>query len=543
MMSRLKIFKLLLITVTCFLVFGFIIYPLLQLFPQSRSQSFAALFSQKQILSACFNSFLLAVITVAGSAVIGTYFAYSFYFKKIRLRRFLSVIVLLPIAIPPIVGVMAYLFLAGENGLLMKLTGLKHFYLSGWTAIIFIHLYSFYPLFYLFAGNALKTVDNNIIEASRILGAGKNRTFFRIILPQLKPALLGASLLTFMASMASFSAPFIFGGSQRFLTTEIYYAKINGDTSLSALLSLLLAAISIAALFLFRLYSKQIPATRQTKGAAKKINAGDNKNYNYQATVISILFAAIIILPIVSLIVISLSPDSALMNPGFDQNISFKNYSELFTNADFLQPFMNSLSTSLIAVALSILAGLSIAHIIRGKKNIFKTLLEALSSIPYGLPGTVIAICLILSFNVPTIFTFNTVLVGTFGILPLAYTIRNLPVMTQAVKAGLHAVDSSAEEASASLGAGSFKTWRSVTLPSIYANITEGALLVFISSFGEFVATVLLYNYSTKTIPIEIYAQMRLFNNGTASAYGVVLFLIVLLVIFLSRRISNKKYA
>ena len=166
-----------------------------------------------------------------------------------------------------------------------------------------------------------------------------------------------------------------------------------------------------------------------------------------------------------------------------------------------------------------------------------------MSSIPYGLPGTVIAICLILSFNVPTIFTFNTVLVGTFGILPLAYTIRNLPVMTQAVKAGLHAVDSSAEEASASLGAGSFKTWRSVTLPSIYANITEGALLVFISSFGEFVATVLLYNYSTKTIPIEIYAQMRLFNNGTASAYGVVLFLIVLLVIFLSRRISNKKYA
>jgi len=533
-----KTFKFFITAVTVFFLFGYVVFPLWQLVITSSSGTNALqLLNRKNVFTACFNSVVLSVISVAGSAVIGTYFAYLFHYKNIRFKRFLSAVVLLPIAIPPIIGVMSFLFLLGDNGLLMKLFDAKNVQFSGWTAVIILHLYSFYPLFYLFAGNALKKTDDSIIEAAQTFGAKNSKIFFKLILPQLKPALLGAGLLTFMASMASFSAPFIFAGSQRFLTTEIYYSKINGDTSLSALLSLLLAVISVIVLFFFRHYSKVAEAVK-TKGTVKQKIFDRTHAFHHGAAVIAVIFGLIILLPVISLFTISLIPDAALMQSGLHYSFSFHNYINLF-NDDFIEPFLNSIRAAAAAVVITVCAGLVIGHIICGKRNIFKTLMEVTASVPYGIPGTVIAICLILAFNSTNIFSFNTILVGTFWILPVAYAIRNLPVMTQAVRSGLAMVDGSAEEAAAALGAKPFRVWRSVTMPMIRAAVTDGALLVFINSFGEFVATVLLYNYSTKTMPIEIYAQMRLYNNSMAATYGIVVFLIVIILVYFARKMSS----
>lgn len=540
MKNKYQILKLLIISLTVFLLFGFIVYPLWQLLlAGSLQQSIIGFLCQKQVFSACLNSLLLSVVSVVGSAFIGTYFAFSFHYKTVWLKPILSILVLLPIAIPPMVGVMSFLFLLGDNGLLMKVLGLKKISFSGWQAIILVHFYSFYPLFYLFVGNALKSMDSSVIEAAHVLGARKNRIFCSIVLPHLKPALLGASLLTFMASMASFSAPFIFGGSRRFLSTEIYYAKINGDTSSSAVLSLVLAFISFFALRFFKQYNNKSRLIN-TKGTIKKNNLVAYKKRSYSTTIISILFGAIIMLPIISLFIISIVPDNAMMETGLKLHLSFRNYRNLIMGSDFLQPFANSFTIAFLTVFIAVLLGLSVAHITRGKQNMLKSFLELTASIPYGLPGTVIAICLIISFNQPTIFTMNAIMVGSFWILPVAYTIRNLPIITQSIKAALQSLDSSIGEASNALGATNFKTWRSITVPLIFPSIAEGALLVFINAFGEFVATILLYNYSSKTVPIEIYSQMRLYNNGMAATYGIIVFLIVIGIIALTRKMLHK---
>jgi len=65
-------------------------------------------------------------------------------------------------------------------------------------------------------------------------------------------------------------------------------------------------------------------------------------------------------------------------------------------------------------------------------------------------------------------------------------------------------------------------------------------LLVFINSVGEFVSTVLLYSYSTKTISVEIYSQIRMYNTGAAAAYGILLFLMVMIIVYFSRRTMDK---
>jgi len=429
---------------------------------------------------------------------------------------------------------------------LIRLTGIKNFNFSGWPAIIIVHLYSFYPLTFLFVNNFLKTIDNSSIEAARVLGSKKFATFYYILLPQLKPPLVAASILTLMTSMASFSAPFIFGGSRRFLTTEIYYAKINGDTSLSALLSILLVLTSLICLVLFRQYNKKIPVAPVTKGVTRRVTSSRKGRFDIAHSIFVAVFALIILLPVLSLIFMSLIPDSAVMQTGAAFNFSFANYRSFFSNSDFFAPFTNSTKAGLLAVLVTVLVALAAAHIVRRKNNSFTSFIDISALLPYGIPGTVLGICMILTFNTPSVFSFYNVLIGSFWILPIVYSIRNLPIAVEAIKTSLHTIDKSGEEASATMGAGYFHTWRSITLPLLYPSILEATMLIFINAFGEFVATVLLYTYSSKTVPIEIYSQIRGYNNGLAAAYGVIIFLIVLCFISsiktINHRIFLKRY-
>ena len=90
-----------------------------------------------------------------------------------------------------------------------------------------------YVYFYLFTRAGLARLDFSYLEADKSLGAGRWRTAFAVTLPLLSPALSGAALLTFMTSLASFSAPYVFGGSFRVMTTQIVASKLNGDIGLA----------------------------------------------------------------------------------------------------------------------------------------------------------------------------------------------------------------------------------------------------------------------------------------------------------------------
>ena len=180
---------------------------------------------------AIWNSVFVSLVTVAVGASVGTFLAVVFTQLDFPLRRWLSKLAILPIALPPLVGVIAFLFVYGESGFVPKaiqsLLGLKSvpFFLEGRTAVVVVHVYSFYVYTYLFVSTALRQFDGSLLEAAASLGSDSWRAFRKVVYPAIRPALLGSSVLTFMASMASFSAPFLFGGQHRFITTLIYSTK------------------------------------------------------------------------------------------------------------------------------------------------------------------------------------------------------------------------------------------------------------------------------------------------------------------------------
>jgi iron(III) transport system permease protein len=168
--------------------------------------------------------------------------------------------------------------------------------------------------------------------------------------------------------------------------------------------------------------------------------------------------------------------------------------------------------------------------------------LEGVLSFPFGIPGTVIAVGLILSFNQPTLFTFQSILVGTFWIMPLAYTVRNLPLLYRSTAAGFEAINPSLHEAAETLGSSNLRTFRKIIVPILVPSIASGALLVFINSVGEFVSSVLLYSYSTKPVSVEILSQLRLFNIGGAAVYSTLLMMLVMTVVSVSNRFIRSSF-
>lgn len=543
--KRLTSLNIVFLFVIIFFITGYICYPLFSLVTESlsffRTEQWSASFSDS-IFQSTINSILLSLITVLGSCVFGVSLAYFFQYRTFPLKNILFTLLLIPIAMPPLVGVVSFLFLLNENGLLTKIISLVFnlkatpFKFEGWTAIIIIHVYSFYPFFLLFVNSAMQKIDANLIDASHSLGASSFQTFKKVILPLLMPSIAGASLIVFMASMASFSAPFIFGGSTRFLTTEIYSAKINGDISFAALLSVLLTIISLLFLIIQRIYRKKIAVESRTKGTIKINTFLSRRRAGITGVILFFLTAVIILLPILALVYLSMIPEGSLMRNYFTEPFTIANFKNIFSDSQFFYPFSNSIQMSLLAVIITILVGVSASFLLTRKKINGGNLIESFLSIPYGIPGTVIALSFIISFNSPSFFTAGIPLVGTFWILPLAYAVRNLPVITQSTISGFNSFDPSLEEASESLGATESRTFRKIILPWIYPSIFSGAMLVFINSAGEFVSTILLYTYSTKTISVEIYSQLRLYNTGAAAAYGVILFFLVMLIVYTSRK-------
>ena len=120
--------------------------------------------------------------------------------------------------------------------------------------ILLVHAYTMYVYFYMTVSSAIRGIHPALEEAAANLGAGPWSGFRSVILPLLTPALVAASLLVFMTSMASFSAPFLLAGGFRVLSLQIYFSKINGNLDMAAAQSVILSVISISFLLFMRWY-------------------------------------------------------------------------------------------------------------------------------------------------------------------------------------------------------------------------------------------------------------------------------------------------
>lgn len=503
--------------------------------------------SQSLVLESIIASVGISALTVLFCAALGIPLAFLFERYTFPARKLFATFAALPLVLPPLVGTVAFIFLCGESGILARLIQSAFqleqspWSLRGWPALLLFHTYTMYPFFYMLTGAGLTRIDAALAEAGKSLGAGRARVLTWIILPQLTPSLIAAALLTFMTSMASFSAPLLFGGGVRVLTLEIYTARQRGDASLALTETVILAAISLSALFFFQRYEgTRRFAAAALKGSTKPRQAIAGGRSRAIAVACGILFSLILVLPVATLVLVSFAREGNWTTQTLPTAYTVANYVKVFSDSRASEVFLNSLSMSAIAAGAAMVWSLSVATLLArkgGRK--WKRLLSWLILVPWALPGTVVAVSLAESYGQPSALLGSFILVGTFWILPVVYFLRFMPLVVRAVQASMEQIDAALDEAAASLGARWWQRFRRVTLPLVWPGALAGTLLAFVIALGEYVASVLVFVPTNRPISIAIAAELRDFNLGTAAAYGVVLMLMIGIIMTVAARLER----
>lgn len=527
--------NLVLLALLLFVLLGYVVWPTLSVFreglrPENLGELIGSAWSANR--KALWNSVWISLWTVLGAGLLGTSLAWLLHRFHFPGRRVLVAVAALPLALPPLVGVLAFLFLYGESGMLPRgiqmLLGLDAvpFAFGGLWAVWLVHVYSMYVFFYLFCAAALKSLDRNQVEAAEDLGAGPVRVMTGVILPHLRPSIVSAALLVFMISMASFTAPLLFAGTESFLTLQIYNYKMNGNVGMSATISVLLTVICLVFLLLIELDRRRTTGTAG-KGAAMPALPVTSGWARLAAMTASGLMVLFLLLPVATVVLISFVKEGSWTYQVLPEAYTWANYAGLLSDPDVFAPILNSIRMASMATVANIVFGVSAGLFIVKGTIPGRAVVRILAALPFAIPGTVIAINLIVAFAGPTPLSGGAALVGTVWLLPLAYFIRHIPLVVRSTTAALESYDDRLTDASTDLGASTFTTLRRVVLPVIGPGIVAGALLTLVTALGEFVSSILLYVFDNRPISIEILAQLRLYDFGAAAAYSVFLMILI----------------
>lgn len=208
------------------------------------------------------------------------------------------------------------------------------------------------------------------------------------------------------------------------------------------------------------------------------------------------------------------------------------------------EPLWLTAKLALITTVILLLVSIPLSYWLAYSRFRFKVVIEALISLPFVLPPSVLGFYLLVAFSPANTFGkffnnyFDLRFVFTFYGLVLASVLYSLPFMVNPILSGLKNLNTSLKEASFTLGKSRFVTLMKILLPNIRTSILTGIVMTFAHTIGEF-GVVLMVGGSipgeTKVVSIAIYDEVQAMNYHNANVYAAILFaftFIILLTIY-----------
>lgn len=423
-------------------------------------------------------------------------------------RRFWTVVVALPLAIPSYLGAFAFIAVFGPAGTLQSLLApygverLPALYgLGGATLVITLYTY---PYVYLTTRAALKTLDGSLLDAAHALNEGRWGTFKRVTLPQIRPAIAAGALLVALYAVSDFGTPAFMQADV--FTRQIYLEHRSlGGGDYAAFLSLQLVAITVLVLALESKVRGEETLYTDRPGASgdRRIRLG---RWKWPAT------AACALLGLATL---------ALPIGVFFQWLA-TSQAEAATTFEFkLEHVYNSVLVSAAAALAAAALALPVAYLAARSDSALASLFERATYVGYAVPGIVVGLALVF-FGA----NYGGLLYQSLPILVFAYVVRFIPQSVGSTRTSFLQVDPSLTEAAHTLGRGSLDTFRSVTLPLVAPGIVAGAALVFLTTMKELPATLLLRPTGFETLVTRIWAAESAGLYGYAAVPALLLVLV-----------------
>jgi molybdate transport system permease protein len=229
-----------------FVALAFLALPVIAIFARVPPSQLIAQLDERSVRDALIVSVKTSLAAQILVLLLGTPVAVVLA-RRFRGRDLLVTLVELPLVLPPAVAGLGLLAAFGRAGLLH--TSVPFTQLAVVLAVAFVAG----PLYVRAAIAAFENVDANVVAASRTLGAGPSRTFFRVVLPLARPGLAAGAALALARGLGEFGATIMFAGSLQGVTETLplaVYSQFNVDfdvaLAISALLVLLSAALLVA---------------------------------------------------------------------------------------------------------------------------------------------------------------------------------------------------------------------------------------------------------------------------------------------------------
>ncbi len=438
------------------------------------------------------NTLTITVSATLASAVLGTAVAWFVERTDVPGRRAWALLAAAPLAMPAFITSYAWVSLSLD--------------LQDFLGAFIVITTAYFPLVYLPVAAALRGMDPALEECARALGCNRWTTFTRVVLPQLRPALLGSMLLVALGVLSEFGAFTLL--RFRTFTTEIYAeyrtSFDGGGASLLACVLIVLCLVCLAFEFRVRGASRYERVDRGARRAALRHSLG---RWRWP---VALAFAALTVatlgVPLGMIGYWLTQPGAAAVTPA---EVS----PELLLDAT-----LSSLQLGLVAALVTTLLALPLAWLLVRYPNRFATLLERTAFLAQGVPGLVIALAIV-SLAVRAL---QPLYQGT-TLLIVAYAILFLPLALVSVRAALVQAQTRLEETARSLGLGWFPTFARVVLPLAGPGLGAAAAMVFISVVTELNATLLLSPIGTQTLATQVWADTSTLAFAAAAPYAALL--------------------
>lgn len=379
---------------------------------------------------------------------------------------------------------------------------------------------SYFPLIYLPVAAALRVMDPTLEETARGLGLGHWRCFLRVVLPHLRPALLGGILLVALNTLTEFGAFALL--RFRTFTTEIFAIyRTSYDGSEAALFGTVLILLCLLCLageaWARRGSAHYARVARGTPRAAVPVALGWLRFPVLSGFAVLVLFTLGVPLGMI-LYWLMQHPSAATTPVGAGL--------PALASATW-----SSLRLALGGTALTMILALPLGFLATRYDGWLIAMLERTAYLAQGLPGIVVALSM-----VSLTITILRALYQTAALLMATYAILFLPLALVSVRAALGQVQRGLEEASRAAGLGWFATFRRVLLPLAGPGLGAAAAMVFISVVTELTATLLMAPIGTRTLAVQIWANTSTLAFAAAAPYAALMMALSLVSAWLLAR-------
>lgn len=494
---------------------------------------FGTFFSSRLYYGTLLNSLLVTVCVTVLAFVIAFPLAYFMSLFRVPGNRTIQILILASMMSPPFIGAYSWILLLGNNGLItrwFKGAGLEVPSIYGFTGIVLVLTLQLVPLIFTYLMGAWRTIDVSLLEAAESMGMTGWQRALKVITPLLLPTILGGSLLVFVRAFADFGTPMLIGQGFRTIPVLIYSSfvgEVSVDRSFAAAVAVIVIAVTLGVFLV-----QKFIVDRRTFAMTAMRPIEPTRLRGWKALGVYAYVYGFLVLALAPLAVVVISSFRNTLYGQFVDGFSFRNY--LTAQRDIVRYVTNTFSIGLTALALLVVIAVLVSYLTVRRKGVVTAALDTMTMVPYVVPGLIIGIALITAFSQPPL-----VLTGTFAVMVLALAIRRLPYSVRSTTALMYQFSPSIEEAAVSLGASKFRTLVRVIVPALLPGIVSGAVLSWVTIITELSTTLFLYNTSTQTLSLGIYAQVIRGQLGTAAALSTILLILTMASLFLLMRLTG----